>query len=162
MSVPSPSRPIPLGIKVIFGPPMLGFGLAGLAVAFGWIELGPSRTHTPLWIPGAIGLGFLSMGLVLVLDGIEVLKTLRGWMALTFLLSFASVFNWVAFGPGERLFTSRSGIGSGSAHMAHSAPADELTGRIMFGIFAVLLDLLILSPLLLKLFRRKAAGKDGR
>jgi hypothetical protein len=60
-----------------------------------------------VWTVGAIGLSFAAMGLVLLLDGIEALKRSQGWLAFVFLIAFASVFNWVAFGPGERHFTSR-------------------------------------------------------
>ena len=146
--------PIPAGVKWLFGPLLLAAGGLGLAVAFGLIQLGPSRTHAPLWIVGAIGVSFAAMGLVLLLDGFAALRRLRGWLAFVFLVSFAAVFNWVAFGPGERHFTTRTSVGSGAVGVATVAEGGELGGRIVFGVFAVLLDLLIASPLILRVWRR--------
>jgi len=116
--------PIPAVVKWLFGPLLLAAGGLGLAVAFGLIQLEPSRTHAPLWIGGAIG------------------------------VSLASVFNWVAFGPGERHFTTRTSVGSGAIGVTTVADGGELGGRIAFGVFALLLDLLIASPLIVWLWRR--------
>ena len=148
---------IPAGVKWLFGPVMLGAGGLGLAAAFGWVGLGPSRAHAPMWLIGAIGLAFASMGLVLLTDGIEALRRVRGWLGFVFLVSFASVFNWVAFGPGERRFTTSTSFGSGGIGVSTVAEGGELGGRIAFGVFAVLLNLLIASPLLIALWRRGRA-----
>ena len=94
---------------------------------------------TPLWITGANGVSFAAMGLVLLLDGFAALRRLRGWLA---------------FGPGERHFTTRTGVGAGAASVTTVAEGDELGGRIAFGVVAVLLDLLSASPLLVWLWRR--------
>ena len=151
------TAPIPAGVKWLFGPVMLGAGGLALAAAFGWIGLGPSRTHAPMWLIGAIGVAFASMGFVLLTDGIEPLRRVRGWLGFVFLVSFASVFNWVAFGPGERQFTTRTSVGSGGIGVSTVAEGGELGGRIAFGVFAVLLNLLIASPLLIALWRRGRA-----
>jgi len=153
---------IPTGVKWLFGPLLLATGGLGLAVAFGLIQLEPSRTHAPLWIVGAIGVSFAAMGLVLLLDGIEAFKRIRGWLAFVFLVAFASVFNWVAFGPGERHFTSRSSVGVGPVGVSSVASGDDLGGRIAFGVFAVLLNLLIASPLILWLWRRVRSADGPR
>jgi len=154
--------PIPAGVKWLFGPVMLAAGGLGLAAACGLIGLGPSRTYVPMWLIGAIGVAFTSLGLVLLTDGIEALRRVRGWLGFVFLVSFASVFNWVAFGPGERQFTTRTSVGSGGIGVSTVAEGGELGGRIAFGVFAVLLDLLIASPLILWLWRRGRAwlGRD--
>lgn len=152
--------PIPTGVKWLFGPVLLATGGLGLAVAFGLIQLEPSRTHAPLWIAGAIGVSFAAVGLVLLLDGIEALKRIRGWLAFVFLVAFASVFNWVAFGPGERRFTSSSSVGVGPVGVSSASSGDELGGRVAFGVIAVLLDLLIASPLILWLWRRVRTRPD--
>ena len=158
--------PIPAAVKWLFGPVMLAAGGLGLAAACGLIPLGPSRTNVPMWIIGAIGVSFASLGLVLLLDGIEAFKRIRGWLAFVFLVSFASVFNWVAFGPGERHFTTRTSVGSGAVGVTTVAEGGELGGRLAFGVFAVLLDLLIASPLILWLWRRvrssAAPGSKGK
>jgi len=155
--------PIPPVVKWLFGPLLLAAAALGLAVAFGLIRLEPSRTHAPLWIVGAIGVSFAAMGLVLLLDGVEAFKRIRGWLAFVFLVSFAAVFNWVAFGPGERHFTTRTSVGSGAIGVTSVAEGGELGGRIAFGVFAVLLDLLIASPLILWLWRRmRSSGTPER
>jgi len=61
---------------------------------------------------------------------------LRLVLAALLVTSWALATDWIAFGPGARQFTtsiSRSG--------SVSFPVDPLTGRIMFGIVALLLDL---------------------
>ena len=149
--------PIPPVVKWLFGPLLLAAGALGLAVTFGLIKLDPAGTHAPLWIVGAIGVSFAAMGLVLLLDGFAALRRLRGWLAFVFLVSFASVFNWVAFGPGERHFTTRTSVGSGECVVTTVDVGGERGGRIAFGVFAVLMNLLIASPLILWLWRRGRA-----
>jgi hypothetical protein len=46
---------------------------------------------------------------------------------------FALTFDWVAFGPGERKFTSNI--------MGIRWQSGELSGRVAFGFFAILLDI---------------------
>jgi hypothetical protein len=146
--------PIPPVVKWLFGPVLLATGVLELAAAAGLIGLDASRLHAPLWLLGAMGVAFVSVALVLMLDGIEALKRLKGWLALVFLVSFAAIFNWVAFGPGERHFTTRTSVGFGGGGLATVSDGHELGGRIAFGVFAVLLDLLIASPLITWLWRR--------
>jgi len=150
-------------VKWLFGPLLLAVGGLELAVAFGWVELDASRLHAPLWLLGAMGVSFVSIGLVLLMDGIEALKRAKGWLAFLVLVSFASIFNWVAFGPGERHFTSSSSVGVGPVAVSSASSGHELGGRIAFGIFAVLLDLLVASPLILGLWRwMRSSGSRGR
>jgi len=153
-------KPIPAVVKWLFGPVMLAAGGLGLAAACGLIPLGSSRASVPMWIIGAIGLSFAAMGLVLLLDGIEAFMRIRCWLAFVFLVSFASVFNWVAFGPGERHFTTRTSVGSGAIGVTTVGEGGELGGRIAFGVFAVLLDLLIASPLIVWVWRRLRTRPD--
>ncbi len=72
-------------------------------------------------------------------------RLLRGWLAFVFLVSF---------GPGERHFTTHTTIGSGAVGVTTVAEGGALGGRMVFGVFAVLLDLLIVSPLILWVWRR--------
>jgi hypothetical protein len=58
----------------------------------------------------------------------------RSLLATLVITCFALTFDWVAFGPGERTFTgSIMGIGFMSG---------ELFGRIAFGFFAIVLDII--------------------
>jgi hypothetical protein len=155
--------PIPPLVKWLFGPLLLAVGGLELAAAFGLIGLDATRLHAPLWLLGAMGLSFVSLGLVLMLDGIGALKRIRGWLGFAFLVSFASIFNWVAFGPGERHFTSSSSVGVGPAGVTTLSSGHEMSGRIAFGVFPVLLDLLIASPLMVWLWRRmRSSGTPER
>jgi len=154
--------PIPSTVKWLFGPVLLAAGVLELVAAFGLIGFDASRLHAPPWLPGAMGVAFISVALVLMLDGIEALKRLKGWLALVFLVSFASIFNWVAFGPGERHFTTRTRVGFGAGGVTTASDGHELGGRIAFGVFAALLDLLIASPLIAWLWRRWHATDAGR
>jgi hypothetical protein len=51
----------------------------------------------------------------------------------------AAVFNWVAFGPGERRFGGAISV----PFVAVSGPASEWSGRVAFGIGATLIDLFL-------------------
>jgi len=55
-------------------------------------------------------------------------------------LMFA-VFAWIAFGPGQRQFSSSVSIGGATT----SAPGSAHTGRIMFGVGAVLMGLFFVA-----------------
>ena len=58
------------------------------------------------------------------------------------LLALASIFNWIAFGPGPRHFTTTLSFGSSSGE--HAAMGDT-SGRMFFGIIAVLTDLPVVA-----------------
>jgi hypothetical protein len=154
--------PIPSTVKWLFGPVMLAAGVLELVAAFGLIGFDASRLHAPLWLLGALGVAFISVAPVLMLDGIEALKRLKGWLALVFLVSLASIFHWVAFGPGERHFTTRTSVAFGAGGVMTASDGHESGGRIAFGVFAALLDLLIASPLIAWLWRRWHARDAGR
>ena len=72
--------------------------------------------------------------------------------------ALAVVFDWVAFGPGERRFSGSLGMPG----MAVSGAAGELTGRLFFGLFAVLFDLAALGLWIqyVRLFFRAKAPLD--
>ena len=68
--------------------------------------------------------------------------------------SLAVVFDWVAFGPGERHFTSSAGVAGARV----TWPSGELAGRAFFGAFAVLMDIAAIG-LWLRLVRRLRNGR---
>ena len=78
-------------------------------------------------------------GLVFVLAGLLVLGPARWQLPLATLMvtALALVFDWVAFGPGERHFTGSVGAGSVQASWA----SGEYAGRAFFGLFALLFDI---------------------
>jgi hypothetical protein len=76
------------------------------------------------------------------------LRNLVSWLLVVCL---AIPFNWVAFGAGERHFSSSSsflGVTSGGA-------PGETEGRIVFGLFAILMDLMVVLVPLRFLKKRK-------
>jgi len=77
------------------------------------------------------GLMFLFAGILIALP--PAYAKWRSLLATLVVTCFALTFDWVAFGPGERRFTGNiGGIGFISG---------EMTGRIIFGLFAVVLDI---------------------
>ncbi len=63
------------------------------------------------------------------------------WLPAVVISLFAVVANWVAFGPGERQFSGGIDIPLG----LFSVETSETTGRIVFGIGAVLLEVIAAS-----------------
>ena len=110
-------------------------GAVIVAVATGLIEIDPSKFKAPRWVVGAVGGMFVIAGLVLAIG--DRLLVLRGLLAALLLTFFSAVFDWVAFGPGERQFSggfSMGGFGSGGVQ-------GEIVGRSVFGVFAVPLNI---------------------
>jgi hypothetical protein len=66
--------------------------------------------------------------------------------------AFALIFDWIAFGPGERLFGG--GLSSGAVGI-HANPGETL-GRVAFGIVAVMMD--VLAALVWMRLLRKVVG----
>jgi hypothetical protein len=65
---------------------------------------------------------------------------LCGFLGGVLVTAFASVFDWIAFGPGERHFGGGLSIGP----VLTSSASSELSGRIWFGIAGVLISCLAL------------------
>lgn len=102
----------------------------------------PAVSQFPPAIVWLIGSVFVCAG-----GGIAVyqfLPRIAGWCALIALLAFVAIFNWVAFGPGERHFSKSTTTGGGSVTATKKGSASEIEGRLVFGLFAGLLDVLIL------------------
>jgi hypothetical protein len=80
---------------------------------------------------------------------------LPGWLnqliGLTVSLGLALVFNWVAFFPGERHFSSTFSVPGVSI----STGGGQLAGRILFGLGALLADAIVLHALWWQLRRAR-------
>ena len=106
----------------------------------------------PRWIVFSSVLLFFNTGIVvgLIDTGFNEyretwwLSNLHGMAGLSIPLIFMMVFNWVAFGPGEREFSGGISIPFLSINFNR---ANQILGRIFFGIPAFLMDIVLLLVL---------------
>lgn len=122
-----------------------GMGLFIVALAAGVVPVEPGAMKAPRWVVGCAGLVFVVGGLMVALADPNAARDPHRagghpvgayfWGAL-FTTLLGLVFTWVAFGGGEREFTSTTTF----AGTTREAPVAEGTGRTVFGVFAVLID----------------------
>lgn len=124
------------------------FGVVGLAILFvalGIIPTDESKFHAPHWVVGAAGLMFFLAGIAILTGPPPGAPEASRTTWRTFLLglgvvgALAAVFNWVAFGPGPRQFSGGISI----PFVAIASRQSEGSGRVAFGIGAVLIDLFL-------------------
>jgi|LNFM01.2.fsa_nt_gb hypothetical protein len=138
----------------------MAMGLLVMAAASGRLPAGsgPQMPLAILWLAGTV---FFAAGCGMFL--FRFLPRLAAASALIALCAFIAIFNWIAFGPGERHFTRTTGTTSGAVSSGKKAPASELEGRLAFGVVAGLLDLMIIAGLYHALRHRGRRDKpDGR
>jgi len=152
--MPRTTASIPPTIRWLIAAVLTFFGAIALAIGLGRIPLPPEQLRAPLWVVAACGVSFGALGLTVALEGAERFKLLRSSFGFVFLLSFATVFNWIAFGPGERHFSGQTTFGIGGDAMPMPGGGSELTGRVVFGIVAVAANLMIVVPLARAIARR--------
>jgi hypothetical protein len=133
---------LPLLGKFLFVAAFGTAGLALLAVAFGWIHPLAQSMEAPRWVLGAAGIMFLAGGFI----PMTIRRGSNAWQSrlvgAVVLLALAAIFNWIAFGPGPRHFTSTITFGGSSGQRAAMG---DTSGRMIFGIIAVLIDLLVIA-----------------
>jgi len=126
-----------------FGALCVGIGLLIVLLAADVIPSDERRFKAPRWVVSAAGLVFVLAGVTLATTSTPgapegtVRTTWRSFLlggAIVGLM--AAILNWIAFGPGERRF----GGGVALPVAAVSGPASEWTGRVAFGIGAVIVD----------------------
>ncbi len=106
-----------------------------VALAAGIIPADERMFNAPHWVVGACGFLFIVAGfLVIVPPEMPRMKNFLGAMMLS---TFAAIPGWIAFGPGQRAFGGSFSFGS----ITSASHPGETTGRIVFGIGAVLLGL---------------------
>ena len=157
---PSPDgREMSRRAAIVLGALVAAVGLGVLALAF-WGS--GEKFHAPRWVIAACGGAFVFFGgwtavvYALGYDPRRSEETLPPPLVqLAFfapgLAMFALPFHWVAFGPGPRAFSGSFSL----PFVAVSQRSGEMSGRILFGIGAVLIDLMILG-ICVKLIRRAA------
>ncbi len=109
-----------------------------VALALDVIHAPPESFHAPRWVVAAAGSVFLLAGILLLAGDGD--SGFRRFTVAVLLTIFALPFDWVAFGPGPREFSGSAGVGG----VGVAGRVGELSGRIVFGIGAVILDLLAL------------------
>jgi hypothetical protein len=145
---------------IIMGAVVAAVGIAIIALA-AWAP--GEKFHAPRWVVAGAGGAFLFFGSYLAViyalgfDPKRSEETLPPPLVqLAFfvpgLTLFALPFHWVAFGPGPRAFSGSISL----PFVTVSQRSSELSGRIMFGIGAVLTDLLIVG-VTIRLLRKAAA-----
>ncbi len=132
---------------------MAGFAIIG--VALGFIPVAPQDIHAPRWIVGAAGVTFIAGGIAPFSAQWGPSSKLSQIIGAGVVLPLTLVANWVAFGPGERQFSGGLSLG----FFTVSQQSSELSGRIAFGIGAVLLDVLIVA-IVVRGYRSKTNASD--
>lgn len=135
----------------------------GLLIVFLSIDVIPAEDSSfsaPRWVAGLAGLVFILGGFGVLLSALAetsdwsdrfstVIKSLQSVVGVLIFVIMAGIANWVAFGSGDRSF---SGSVSGSS-FSIGLTTGELVGRIVFGVGAVLLDLIIVLGLITSIVR---------
>jgi len=122
------------GQSLFIGLAFIAAGAYPLAIGLGFAAARPGSMHAPLWVVAIAGACFMLVGSALLVPRGDV--RLRGLLLGLMVTFLAAIFDWVAFGPGERHF----GGGFSFAGAAMRTGASETSGRAVFGIAAVLLD----------------------
>jgi hypothetical protein len=144
---------------IAFGALIAAVGLAIVAAAT-WMPA--AKLTSPRWVIAAIGGAFVFFGSWTAVVYAAGYDPKRGdetlpppLVQLAFfapgLTLFALPFHWVAFGSGPRTFSGSVSL----PVLSVSRRSGELSGRIWFGVFAVLIDLLVVS-VCVKLIRKAA------
>jgi hypothetical protein len=113
-----------------------------LALAVGWIPAPPERFEAPRWVVGAAGFLFLAGGFVPLAARSGPNSWASRCVGAAVLWPLALIFNWIAFGAGPRHFPG--GWSIGGLGISQGSGSDT-GGRIVFGIAAVVLDLIVIA-----------------
>jgi len=128
----SPAKRVAIGIAVC----AMGLG----AVALGVYQLGPKANRLAAWEFAAlpVGMAFAFGGAFLALPR-SFVRT-RALIAALMVTALALTADWIAFGPGD------SGVRRGFSLNNVRGPlqTSQMLGRLLFGVGAVLADLLAL------------------
>jgi hypothetical protein len=118
--------------------PFLLGGAFPIGIGLHWLPLDPAKVHAPGWVLVICGLVFLSAGLAIVAMAVRPGSNPVKVVSVVCVIGITAVTHWVAFGDGDRKFTHTRSI---NGIVVDSGPVDEGTGRTVFGIGAVLLDI---------------------
>jgi hypothetical protein len=143
----SDKRPATRKEMLVIGLTAGGAGLFFVLVGLGIVPPpgGKKNLHGPLWVVFCAGLAFFFGGGALLLHlasgakptdddfpagAPQWMRVVRYLAMVAIFVSFAAIGSWVAFGPGDRAFSMSTPFFSG--------PANEIVGRVAFGIGAII------------------------
>lgn len=141
-STPRPKSGISRRAEWLFASVFLLAGLAIFAVACGWIAVDTARVSAPRWVLAVAASMFCAGGFVPMTIRLGADAWQSRLVGAVVLIGLATIFNWIAFGPGPRHFSSSFAIGGSPVDRA---AASEDTGRIVFGVVAGLLDVFVIA-----------------
>lgn len=147
-------REMSLRARVLMASAFLFFSGFLFLFVFGWL---PAKEKAPIWVITSVAIFFGLCGTLILLTGSTRFVWLRNAVNWLFLVTLALPFNWIAFGEGERHFSGSLSIGM--VVMSNSTPGEN-EGRIVFGIFALLLDLMVIF-LPFKMLKRGDPEQDS-
>jgi hypothetical protein len=151
----APDNQLSPGGAFVMGSLFIACGIPAILIGLGVIA--PAASDAPGWVATALGLMFSCAGAAIIVDygiggglgpagdfkpgtplSIRVANLALG-LAIVGLM--ASVFGWVAFGPGPRQFTSTLTL----PFMPLRWRSGEWTGRAAFGAFSILLVVMFIA-----------------
>lgn len=134
---------IPFGVSFLFGAALLVFAACGVVPSAHSLAIG----DVPWIVTVATVFAMVGVGCVLWARGYDALAAIVIRCSLAIVAAgFIVALNWVAFGSGLREFTISAGwIGGHASIGPMDAATNARVGRSVFGIFAVVLDLIVLS-----------------
>ena len=148
----SSETPAPLWFGAVFV--VAGAGIIG--VGSGLIPVDPNSVHAPGWVIVLCGGVFALSGVAACLAG-RTDEWVGELLVLALMVGFATVFSWVAFGPGERQFSGGASVGG----VGVTGRVSRTVGRIAFG-FGALMMWAIVAAVFAKLVRTlRGFGRSG-
>ena len=142
-------RPPPRG-QIALGMMVMAAGLSFAALAASYLGTPPDVFPLDRVAGLVAGLSFVFGGAILVVpERFTGTRALAGALMVT---SFALLYDWAAFGPGERHLHG----GIPFLHTGVASPLSEMSGRILFAIGAILFNLMALWAWV---HARRAVGK---
>jgi hypothetical protein len=157
-----------LGVGLLF----IACGAIPILMGLGVIE--PSRSDAPPWIAVAAGLVFVCGGLAVILDyaivgGVDVsgdlpvgtplaLRIANFLLGLSIVGLMLAMSGWIAFGPGERRFSSTISL----PFVWGRRGSGEVSGRIAFGVGTVMIAVMFVAFGISGVRRLIRASREGR
>jgi len=122
----------------------LGIVLVGMDV----ISVPEENFHAPRWVIVLAGGAFVFSSLIMSIDAVlqswpgenDILIASRGVIFLLLAMAFLAPFHWVAFGSGERTFTTTLSL----PFVSSSGEGSQSVGRLVFGAASILMDVFFL------------------